>query len=176
MRDRLERCALKLWRRWLRMARYALKTTRTDALLRFRIRNHQEVSKAVEDVLAGREGLVHMLVRARRTARSRMRTRIESEVVRVAMSIGVGSGRTVIARAVERAGYRVGDSTVRRVLERRGLWSRKEAEMRERAGVRDRGRGGAQGSMGDGPYKTRPPRPSSARCAEVSGVRKEEER
>jgi|GEM_PF-1953887 len=168
MRDRLERCALKLWRRWLRMARYALKTTRTDALLRFRIRNHQEVSKAVEDVLAGREGLVHMLVRARRTARSRMRTRIESEVVRVAMSIGVGSGRAVIARVVERAGYRVGGSTVRRVLERRGLWSRKEAEMRERAGVRDRGRGNT--------YETRPPRPSSARCAEVSGVRKEEER
>ena len=124
MRDRLERCALKLWRRWLRMARYALKTTRTDALLRYRIRNHQEVSKAVEDVLAGREGLVHMLVRARRTVRNRLRTRIEDEVVRAAMSVSVGQGREAIARVVRRAGYRVGSSTVRRVLQRRGLWSR----------------------------------------------------
>lgn len=126
MRDRLERCALKLWRRWLRMARYALKTTRTDALLRYRIKNHQEVTKAVEDVLAGREGLAHMLVRARRTVRSRMRARIESEVLRAAMSVGVGEGREAIARVVRRAGYCIGASTVQRVLTRRGMWPRPE--------------------------------------------------
>lgn len=122
MRDRLERCALKLWRRWLRMARYALRTTRIDAQLRYRIRNHQEVHKAVEDLLAGREGLRHMLTRARRTARTRMRAHIENAVVRAALSVSVGGGREAIARVVRRAGYCVGASTVRRVLERRGMW------------------------------------------------------
>lgn len=122
MRDRLERYALKLWRRWLRMARYALKTTRFDAQLRYRIRNHHEVRKAVEDVLAGREGLVHMLARARRTARSRLTARIESEVIRAALSVSIGDGREAIARVVRRAGYSVGGSTVRRILMRRGMW------------------------------------------------------
>ena len=152
MKDRLERCALKLWRRWLRMARYALRTTRTDALLRYRIQNHQEVTKAVEDVLAGREGLLHMLARARRTARSRMRARIESEVLRAAMSIGVGEGREAIARVVRRAGYGVGASTVRRVLERRGLWPRSRQ------------------------HESRSPRPGFTRCASTDSVRRESER
>jgi len=119
MRDRLERYALKLWRRWLRMARYAQRTTRFDAQLRYRIQNHQEVRKAVEDVLAGREGLLHMLARARRTARSRMRARIESEIIRAAMSMSVGEGREAIARVVRRAGYGIGRSMVRRVLKRK---------------------------------------------------------
>ena len=159
MRDRLERCALKLWRRWLRMARYALKTTRTDALLRYRIQNRQEVSKAVEDVLAGREGLVHMLVRARRTARSRMRARIESEVLRAAMSVGVGEGREAIAKVVRRAGYHVGASTVRRVLERRGLWPRHE-----------------QGRPASRPHESSPSRHGLARCADRGSMREEKER
>ena len=158
MRDRLERCALKLWRRWLRMARYALKTTRTDALLRYRIQNHQEVSKAVEDVLAGREGLVHMLVRARRTARSRMRARIESEVLRAAVSVGVGEGREAIARVVRRAGYCIGASTVQRVLTRRGMWPRSEGGTETR------------------PHESRSSRPGLARCPGAGNVGKESER
>jgi len=159
MRDRLERCALKLWRRWLRMANYALRTTRFDAQLRYRIRNHQEVRKAVEDVLAGREGLVHMLARARRTARRRMRDRIEREVIRAAMSMSVGEGREAIARVVRRAGYGVGGSMVKRVLTRRGMWPRSGGD----GGGRD-------------PHETRPPRPGFTRCAGRGGVRKEDER
>ncbi len=159
MRDRLERCALELWRRWLRVARYALQTTRTDALLRYRIRNHQEVRKAVEDVQAGREGLVHMLGRARRTVRHRMRTRIEHEVIRAALSMHAGEGREAIARVVRRAGYRVGASTVRRVLERRGIWPRPQA--------RRRGHGSHEGSLA---------RPGFARCAGGASPQKGEER
>ena len=136
MRDRLERCALKLWRRWLRMARYALQTTRTDAQLRYRIRNHQEVRKAVEDYLAGPEGLRHMLQRARRTVRVRMQARIEQEILRVAFSMGPRDGRGAIARAVRRAGYAIGESTVWRVLRRRNLVPR----FRPAGGRRPRGR------------------------------------
>lgn len=133
MRDRLERYAQRLWRRWLRVARYAEETTMVDAMLRFRIAHHQEVRRALDDVRAGRVGLVRMLARARRTARRRMQARIEREVIRVALSVGAGQGRETIARAVRRAGYGVGASTVRRILMRRGLWFDPEA------GVRDRG-------------------------------------
>lgn len=159
MRDWLERYALKLWRRWLRMAHYALRTTRFDAQLRYRIDNHQEVRKAVEDVLAGREGLVHMLARARRTARSRLKARIESEVIRAALSVSAGEGREAIARVVRRAGCGVGDSTVRRILQRRGMWPRP-----------DRRRGGRE------PYETRPSKPGFARCAGGRRVQKGDER
>lgn len=152
MRDRLERYALKLWRRWLRMAHYALRTTRFDAQLRYRIDNHQEVRKAVEDVLAGREGLVHMLARARRTARSRLQAQIEREVIRAALSVSAGQGREAIARAVRRAGYGVGASTVRRVLERRGMRPGRE------------------------PYETSSRRPGFVRCTVGASMRKEGER
>lgn len=159
MRDRLERCALKLWRRWLRMARYAQRTTRVDALLRYRIDNHQEVTKAVQDVLAGREGLVHMLRRARRTVRHRMRSRIEREVLRAAFSVSPGEGREAIARVVRRAGYGVGASTVRRVLERRGLWPISQTLRRRHR-----------------PGESRLSPPGLARCAARGSMGKEERR
>lgn len=156
MRDRLERYAQRLWRRWLRVARYAEETTVVDAMLRFRIAHHQEVRRALDDVRAGRVGLVRMLARARRTARRRMQARIEREVIRAALSVGAGQGREAIARVVRRAGYGVGASTVRRVLMRRGLWPGPEES------VRDRGH----------PYETRSGRHGSTHCAGRGAVRR----
>jgi len=120
-RDRYEREAQRLWRRWFRAARYALKTTDVDARLRYRFRDHQEVRKAVRDVLAGRTGWVYMLDRARRTARVRLRREVEDLVLRMAFSMPM-FGRERLANAVRRAGYAVSPSTVRRMLVRRGFW------------------------------------------------------
>lgn len=72
-----------------------------------------------------------------------------TEVIRAALSVGVGQGREMIARAVRRAGYGVGASTVRRVLMRRGLWPGSEV------GVRDRGHR----------RETRPTRHAPTHCA-----------
>ena len=123
-RDRLERYARNLWRRWLRAARYARRTTVLDAQLRYRLHSVLEVRNAVRDVLAGREGWAHMLVRARRTARCRLRRDIERRIVELATTMPVRThGRHSLAAAVRRAGYGVSPSMVRRVLVRRGLWA-----------------------------------------------------
>lgn len=121
-RDRYERAAVQIWKRWYRAAHYAMKTTAVDAVLRFRLRDHHEAWDAVRDVLAGREGLANMLRRARRAARLRLRRKVEDVVLRVAFSMPAGAGRCTLARAVRRAGYAVSPSTVRRMLERRGAW------------------------------------------------------
>jgi hypothetical protein len=119
--DRLERYARRLWKRWLRAARYAQETSVVDALLRYRFKDHQEVRKAVRDVIAGPEGLAYMLHRARKAARYRLKDEVEDLATRVAIAMPMGS-RNVIAKAVQRAGYAVSPSTIRRVLVRRGLW------------------------------------------------------
>ena len=119
--DRLERYARCLWRRWLRAARYAQHTSVVDALLRYRLADHQEVRKAVRDVQAGPEGLSYMLQRARKTARYRLRHEVEDLAIRIAFTMPAG-GRGALAERVRRAGYAVSPSTVRRVLVRRGLW------------------------------------------------------
>ncbi|MBV1858594.1 MAG: hypothetical protein KUG77_09305 [Nannocystaceae bacterium] len=121
--DRLERYARYLWKRWLRAARYAQQTSVVDAVLRYRLKDHQEVRKAVRDVLAGPEGLVYMLHRARKAARYRLKHEVEDLAIRIAFSMPMGS-RDAIAKAVRRAGYAVSPSTIRRVLVRRGLWAR----------------------------------------------------
>ncbi|MBV1861568.1 MAG: hypothetical protein KUG77_24330 [Nannocystaceae bacterium] len=123
LRDHIERFAQRLWRRWLRAARYALETTPMDAMLRYRFADHKEVRNAVRDVLEGREGLVYMLHRARRAARNRLRPEIENLAIRLAFSMPAG-GRGTLARAAARAGYAVSPSTIRRMLLRRGLWGR----------------------------------------------------
>ena len=94
-----------------------------DALLRYRFKDHQEVRKAVRDVQAGHEGLLYMLQRARKAARYRLRAEVEDFAIRAAFAMPTGS-RDAIAKAVRRAGYAVSPSTVRRVLVRRGVWSR----------------------------------------------------
>lgn len=119
--DRLERYARCLWKRWLRAARYAQETSVVDALLRYRFKDHQEVRKAVRDVIAGPEGLVYMLHRARKAARYRLKEEVEDLAVRIAFATPFG-GRDVIADKVRQAGYAVSPSTIRRVLMRRGLW------------------------------------------------------
>lgn len=119
--DRLERYARCLWKRWLRAARYAQQTSVVDALLRYRFKDHQEVHKAVRDVEAGSEGLLYMLLRARKTARYRLKEQVEDLAIRIAFAMPAGS-RGAIAERVRRAGYAVSPSTVRRVLVRRGLW------------------------------------------------------
>ena len=123
IRDHIERFAQRLWRRWLRAAHYALKTTPIDAMLRCRLTSHREVHNAVRDVCDGREGLVYMLQRARRAARNRLRLEIEDLAIRLAFSMPAG-GRGTLARAAARAGYAVSPSTIRRMLVRRGLWGR----------------------------------------------------
>ena len=92
-----------------------------DALLRYRFKDHQEVRKAVRDVLAGREGLLYMLQRARKTARYRLRDEVEDVAIRVAFAMPAG-GRGVIAEKVRKAGYAVSRSTIQRIMVRRGLW------------------------------------------------------
>ena len=125
--DRLERYARCLWKRWLRAARYAQQTSVVDALLRYRFKDHQEVRKAVRDVVAGPEGLVYMLHRARRAARHRLKNEVEDRAIRIAFSMPTGT-RDSIAQAVRRAGYAVSPSTIRRVLVRRGLWGKERAD------------------------------------------------
>ena len=120
-KDRFERYARCLWRRWLRAARYAQEYSVVDAALRYRLRHEREVRNAVRDVQAGREGLVYMLSRARRVARKRLRKEVEDLVIHVAFSLP-GGGRETLANAVRRAGYAVSPSTVRRALLRHGLW------------------------------------------------------
>lgn len=142
------------------MARYALRTTLVDAMLRYRIAHHREVRMAVEDVTAGREGLTRMLERARRATRRRLRDQIEREVIRAALSVGAGQGRETIARVVRRAGYGVGGSTVRRILMRRGLWPSPEM------GGRGHGR----------TCKTRPTLHGFAHCVGRNSVRKGDDR
>ena len=124
--DRLERYAQCLWKRWLRAARYAQETSVVDAVLRYRMKDHQEVRKAVRDVVAGPDGLVYMLHRARRAARIRLKDKVEDLAIRAALSMPVGS-RDAIAKVVQQAGYAVSPSTIRRVLVRRGLWCGKGA-------------------------------------------------
>ena len=80
-RDRYEREAQRLWKRWLRAARYALKTTVVDAMLRFRLGSRLEVSNAVRDMQAGPRGWVYMLQRARRVVRLRCRQEVEMLVL-----------------------------------------------------------------------------------------------
>lgn len=121
VRDRYERDAQRLWRRWFRAARYALETTAVDAMLRYRLGSILEAHNAVRDLIAGPEGWVYMLQRARRTARLRRRRQVEDLVLRLAFSMPV-AGRCSIALAVRRAGFAVSPSTVRRMLVRRGLW------------------------------------------------------
>ena len=136
-RDRLEHYARNLWKRWLRAAHYAQRTTPVDAQLRYRLHSVLEVRNAVRDVLAGREGWAHMLVRARRTARCRLRLDIERRIMKLAMTMPVLThGRHSLAAAVRRAGYGVSPSMVRRVLVRRGLWgsSTTRSAMPSRAG------------------------------------------
>ena len=120
-RDRYEREAQRLWKRWLRAARYALKTTVMDAMLRFRLGSRLEVSNAARDVQAGPRGWVYMLQRARRVVRLRCREEVEMLVLRVAYAMPT-AGRCSIARAVRRAGFAVSPSTVRRMLGRLGVW------------------------------------------------------
>ncbi len=119
--DRLERYARCLWKRWLRAARYAQQTSVVDALLRYRLNDHQEVRKAVRDLVAGPEGLVYMLHRARKAARYRLREEVEDVAIRVAFAMPAGGGG-VIAEKVRKAGYAVSRTTIQRILERRGLW------------------------------------------------------
>ncbi|MGH1348911.1 MAG: hypothetical protein ACRBN8_45685 [Nannocystales bacterium] len=119
--DHLERYARCLWKRWLRAARYAQQTSVVDAVLRYRFKDHQEVRKAVRDVVAGPEGLIYMLRRARKAARYRLKNEVEDLAIRIAFSMPTGS-RDAIAKAVRQAGYAVSPSTIRRVLLRRGLW------------------------------------------------------
>ena len=119
--DRLERYARCLWKRWLRAARYAQQTSVVDALLRYRFKDHQEVRKAVRDVVAGPEGLVYMLHRARKAARYRLREEVEDVAIRIAFAMPAG-GRGVIAEKVRKAGYAVSRSTIHRILVRRGVW------------------------------------------------------
>lgn len=131
VRDQYERDAQRLWRRWCRAARYALETTVVDAMLRYRLGSIQEAHNAVRDLLAGPEGWVYMLQRARRTARLRRRRQVEGLVLRLAYSMPVAAGRCSIAKAVRRAGFAVSPSTVRRMLVRHGVW--------EAGGSRDAG-------------------------------------
>ncbi len=126
-KDRFERFAQRLWRRWYRAAGYAHEFSVVDAVLRYRLQNPKEVRNAQRDVLAGREGLVHMLHRARVTARRRFQKQVEDVAIRMAVLMPVG-GRETIARAVRRAGYAVSPSTVRRALLRRGQWDKERAD------------------------------------------------
>jgi len=119
--DRLERYAQCLWKRWLRAARYAQETSVVDAVLRYRMKDHQEVRKAVRDVVAGREGLVYMLLRARKAARYRLRKEVEDVAIRIAFAMPTGGGGA-IAEKVRKAGYVVSRTTINRILVRRGLW------------------------------------------------------
>lgn len=123
MRDHLEHYARRLWKRWIRAARYALQTSSTDAMLRYRFAHVQEVRKAMRDLAAGRSGLLYMLSRARRVARNHLRTEVEALAVRLAYAMPL-DGRDALARAAARAGWAVSPSTIRRVLVRRGLWHR----------------------------------------------------
>ncbi|MGH1348565.1 MAG: hypothetical protein ACRBN8_43870 [Nannocystales bacterium] len=125
--DRLERYARWLWKRWLRAAHYAQKTSVVDALLRYRFNDHQEVRKAVRDVVAGPEGLVYMLHRARRAARYRLREEVEDIAIRIAFAMPAGGGG-VIAEKVRKAGYAVSRSTIRRIMVRRGVWGKEGAD------------------------------------------------
>jgi len=52
-RDRLERYAQCLWRRWYRAAGYAQKTSAVDALLRYRLQNPKEVRIAFSMPIGG---------------------------------------------------------------------------------------------------------------------------
>ena len=126
-RDRYERLAQCLWKRWLRAARYAQQTSVVDAVLRYRFKDHQEVRKAVRDVVAGPEGQRYMLLRARKAARIRLKDEVEDLAIRIAFSMPTGT-RDSIAQAVRRAGFAVSPSTVRRVLVRRGFWGRECAD------------------------------------------------
>ena len=125
--DRLERYARCLWKRWLRAARYAQQTSVVDALLRYRFKDHQEVRKAVRDVVAGRDGLAYMLLRARKAARYRLRNEVEDVAIRIAYAMPAGGGG-VIAEKVRMAGYSVSRSTIRRILVRRGVWVEQGAD------------------------------------------------
>lgn len=120
-RDHFERLAQRLWKRWHRAARYAMEHTCVDAMLRFRLHDTQEARRAVRDVLQGREGLAHMLVRARRVVRNRLRHKVEDLAIRLAYAMPT-AGRYELARAAAAEGYHVAASTMRRVLQRRGLW------------------------------------------------------
>ena len=129
VRDRSERKARALWRRWYRAARYAQETSVIDATLRYRFRDHQEVRKALRDVLAGRKGLVYMLMRARKAARLRLQHEVEGVVLRIAYSMPA-AGRDRIAEAVRRAGYRVSPTTVWRTLRGQRTARRRRASTR----------------------------------------------
>jgi len=125
--DRLERYARCLWKRWLRAARYAQQTSVVDALLRYRFKDHQEVRKAVRDVVAGPEGLVYMLHRARKAARYRLRSEVEDVAIRIAFAMPAGGG-SAIAQRVRKAGYVVSRSTIQRILVRRGVRGKEGAD------------------------------------------------
>ena len=125
--DRLERYARYLWKRWPRAARYAQQTSIVDALLRYRFKDHQEVRKAVRDVLAGPKGLVYMLHRARKVARHRLKDEVEDIAIRIAFAMPVGRG-SAIAERVQNAGYVVSRSTIPRILVRRGMWGKERAD------------------------------------------------
>jgi len=125
--DRLERYARCLWKRWLRAARYAQETSVVDAVLRYRMKDHQEARKAVRDVVAGPERLVDMLHRARKSARHRLRNEVEDIAIRIAFAMPAGDGG-VIAEKVRKAGYVVSRSTIKRILVRRGLWGKEGAD------------------------------------------------
>jgi len=125
--DRLERYARCLWKRWLRAARYAQRTSVVDAVLRYRMKDHQEVRKAVRDVVSGPEGLVYMLHRARKATRYRLRSEVEDVAIRIAFAMPTGGGGA-IADKVREAGYAVSRSTIQRILIRRGLWDARSAD------------------------------------------------
>ena len=120
-RDRFERMAQRLWRRWYRAALYAREHSRVDAMLRFRLHDYKETRGAMRDVMRGEEGLAYMLTRARRVARLRMRRKTEDLLIRLAHELPT-AGRHQLAAAALKRGYDVGASTVRRVLQRCGHW------------------------------------------------------
>ncbi|MEM6296513.1 MAG: hypothetical protein AAGA54_34925 [Myxococcota bacterium] len=117
--DKLERFARRLYRRWVRAGAFALEYCVVAASMRFGI-EERRLRYVVEDLRNGRAGLVRLLARARRTARSRLRGDIEAAVIQLAHTFPHHSV-VRLTKDVRHAGYNIGRTTVMRILKRCGV-------------------------------------------------------
>ncbi len=120
VKDKLEQYARRLFRRWQRAVRDAvwMDVSMGEVARRYGL--------PLKDVKIARrtlreKGAVALLERARRTARRRMASQVESAVLHLSC-IEPQWGRKRLAKELHRRGYCVCPMTTRRVLVRHGRW------------------------------------------------------